>query len=96
MPTIDTECPLSEQGNEKAVPIDPAPNIKIFAINYSLKINLLIKYITAIISILPNIIKNINDIFVKLLKSKKIKLSVPYKVELTVLVSVRIDSLKEF
>ena len=42
------------------------------------------------------IVKNISDIFVKLLKSKKIKLSVPYKVELTVLVSVRIDSLKEF
>ena len=38
----------------------------------------------------------INDIFVKLVKSKKLKLSIPYKAELTVLVSVRIDNLKEF
>ena len=48
------------------------------------------------ISIFPNIIKMINDIFVKLFKSKKLKLSIPYNAELTVLVSVRIDSLKEF
>jgi hypothetical protein len=87
---------LSEQGKEKAVPIDPAPRINIFAINYSLKINLLIKYITAIISILPNIIKSINDIFVKLFKSKKLKFSKPYNAELTVLVSVSMDNLKEF
>jgi hypothetical protein len=66
------------------------------AISYSLKINLLIKYITAIISILPNIIKVINDIFVKLFKSKKLKLPNPYNEEFTVLVSVSMDNLKEF
>jgi|TARA_Y100000780_G_scaffold50763_1_gene42634 hypothetical protein len=76
--------------------MDPAPRINILAINYSLKINFLIKYITAIISILPNIIKKINDIFVKLFKSKKLKLSMPYNAELTVLVSVSMDNLKEF
>ena len=43
--------------------------------NYSLKINLFIKYNTAIISIFPNIIKSINDIFVKFFKSKKLKLT---------------------
>ena len=86
----------SEQGNEKAVPIEPAPRINILAINYSLKISLLIKYITAIISTLPNIIKRINDIFVKFLKSKKLKLSMPYNAELTVLVSVSMDNLKVF
>tara|TARA_B100001750_G_C14899699_1_gene299202 strand:+ start:185 stop:403 length:219 start_codon:yes stop_codon:yes gene_type:complete len=67
-----------------------------FAINYSLKINLLIKYITVIISILPNIIKKIRDIFVKLFKSEKLKLSIPYNAEFTVLVSVKMDNLKEF
>jgi hypothetical protein len=76
--------------------MDPPPRINILAINYSLKINFLIKYITAIISILPNIIKKINDIFVKLFKSKKLKLSMPYNTELTVLVSVSMDNLKEF
>ena len=38
----------------------------------------------------------INDIFVKLFKSKKLKLSMPYNDELTVFVSVNMDSLKEF
>ena len=93
---IETECLLSEQGNEKAVPMEPAPKINIFAISYSRKINLLIKYITAIISILPNIIKRINDTFVKLFKSKKFKLSIPNNAEFTVLVSVSMDNLKEF
>ena len=95
VPTIEIEWLLSEHGNEKAVPMDPAPKINIFAINYYLKINLLIKYITVIISILPNIIKSINDIFVKLFKSKKLKLSKPYNAELTVFVSVSMDNLKE-
>ncbi len=62
----------------------------------NLKISLLIKYITVIISILPNIIKRINDIFVKLFKSKKLRESNPYSAELTVLVSVSMDNLKEF
>ena len=52
------------------------------------------KYTTAIISILPNIIKIINDILVKLLKSKKFKLSNPYIDDVTVLVSVSMDNLK--
>tara|TARA_B100002049_G_scaffold203010_1_gene162045 strand:+ start:20 stop:376 length:357 start_codon:yes stop_codon:yes gene_type:complete len=86
---------LSEQGKEKAVPIEPAPRINIFAINYSLKINFLIKYNTAIISIFPNIIKMINDILVKLFKSKKFKLSSPYNEEFTVFVRVSMDNLKE-
>ena len=58
--------------------------------------NLLIKKTTAIISILPNIIKKINDIFVKLFKSKKLKLSIAYNEEFNVLVRVNMDSLKEF
>tara|TARA_B110000263_G_C15059857_1_gene396903 strand:+ start:294 stop:647 length:354 start_codon:yes stop_codon:yes gene_type:complete len=78
------------------VPIDPAPKINILDINYSLKINFLIKNKIAIISILPNIIKMTNDIFVKLLKSKKFKLSKPYRLDDTVLVRVNIDNLKEF
>ena len=82
-------------GKENAVPIDPAPKITILAINYSLKINFLIKNNKAIISTLANIIKNINDIFVKKLKSKKLKLSIPYKVEVAVFVSVNIDNLNE-
>ena len=93
---METAWLLSEQGKEKAVPMEPAPKINIFAINYSLKISLLIKYSTAIISIFPNIIKNINDIFVKLFKSKKLRESNPYSAELTVLVSVSMDNLKEF
>ena len=60
---------LSEHGNEKAVPIDPAPKINILDINYSLKINFFKTNITAINSILPNIIKLIKDIFVKMFKS---------------------------
>ena len=56
----------------------------------------MIKYITAIISILPNIIKRINDIFVKLFKSKKLGKSNPYNAEFTVLVSVSMDNLNEF
>ena len=66
-----------------------------FDINYSLKINFLIKYIKAINSIFANTIKRINDIFVKLFKSKKLKSSNPYNAELAVLVRVNIDSLKE-
>jgi hypothetical protein len=66
------------------------------AINYSLKINFLIKNNKAIISILPNIIKIIKDILVKLFISKNIKLSIPYILDATVFVSVNIDSLKEF
>ena len=73
----------------------PAPKINIFSINYSLNKNLLIKYITAITSIFPNIIKTINDIFVKLFKSKKLKSLMPYNEEFTVLVRVNIDNLKE-
>jgi len=76
-------------------PITPAPTIKIFFINYSLKINFLNKYNKAIISIFPNIIKNINDILVKLFKSKKINLSNPYNEEAVVLVRVNMDNLKE-
>ena len=38
----------------------------------------------------------INDIFVKLFKSKKIKFSNPYIDDVTVLVRVSIDSLKAF
>jgi len=38
----------------------------------------------------------INDIFVKLFKSKKLRKSNPYNAELTVLVSVSMDNLKEF
>ena len=52
------------------------------------------KYNTAIISILPNIIKIINDILVMLFKSKKFKLSNPYSDDVTVLVSVSMDNLK--
>ena len=40
--------------------------------------------------------KKINDIFVKLFKSAKFKLSIPYNAELTVFVSVSMDNLKEF
>ena len=40
---FDMSQEISEQGIEKAVPIEPAPRINIFAINYSLKKNLLIK-----------------------------------------------------
>ena len=53
------------------------------------------KYNTAIISILPNIIKIINDILVKLFKSKKTTLSKPYKEELNVFVRVSIDNLND-
>ena len=38
----------------------------------------------------------INDTLVKLFKSKKLKLSNPYNAEVTVLVSVSMDNLKEF
>ena len=48
------------------------------------------------ISIFPNIIKMINDIFVKIFKSKKLILSMPYNDDPTVLVSVSMDNLKEF
>ena len=65
-----------------------------FAINYSLKINFLIKNKKAINSILPKIIKIINDIFVRLLKSTKLKPSIPYKDDVVVFVSVKIDYLK--
>ena len=92
---IETECPLSEQGKENAVPIEPAPKINIFDIIYSLKKNLFIKYITAMISILANIIKIIKDIFVKSFKSIRFKFSIPYSEELTVLVRVNMDNLKE-
>jgi len=64
-------------------------------INYSLKIRFLIKNKIAIISIFPKIIKIINDILVKLFKSKKLKLSKPYSDDITVLVSVNMDNLKE-
>jgi len=40
--------------------------------------------------------KKTNDNFVKVFKSKKLKLSNPYNDEFTVLVSVSIDNLKEF
>ena len=79
----------------KAVPIEPAPKIIIFAIIYSLKINLLIKNKIVITSIFPRNIKHINDILLKLFKSKKTTLSNPYKAELNVLVRVSIDNLKE-
>tara|TARA_B100001765_G_C19410687_1_gene296518 strand:- start:48 stop:446 length:399 start_codon:yes stop_codon:yes gene_type:complete len=78
------------------VPIAPAPNINILAINYSLKINFLIKYNTAISSIFPRIIKTINDILLIIFKSKKLKLSNPYSDDDTVLVRVNIDNLKAF
>jgi hypothetical protein len=78
------------------VPIAPAPNINILAINYSLKINFLIKYKTAISSIFPRIIKTINDILLIIFKSKKLKLSNPYSDDVTVLVRVNIDNLKAF
>ena len=52
------------------------------------------KYNTTIISILPNIIKMINDTLVKLFKSKKFKLSNPYNDDVTVLVRVSMDNLK--
>jgi hypothetical protein len=78
------------------VPIAPAPNINILAINYSLKINFLIKYNTAISSIFPRIIKTINDILLIIFKSKKLKLSNPYSDDVTVLVRVNIDNLKAF
>jgi|TARA_B100000953_G_C17670933_1_gene308730 hypothetical protein len=64
--------------------------------SYSLKINFLIKNNTAIISILPNIIKIIKVTLVKLFKLKKLKFSIPYNDEVTVLVSVNIDNLNEF
>ena len=41
-----------------------------------------------------NEIKIINDIFVRLLKSTKLKPSNPYKVDVVVFVSVKIDNLK--
>ena len=55
----------------------------------------MIIYITAIISILPNIIKTINDDFVILFKSKKVTFSNPYKDEFTVFVRVSTDNLNE-
>jgi len=76
--------------------MDPAPKIKIFDISYSLKINLLNRYNTAIISTFANIINVINDIFVKKLKSKKVNLSIENNDEFTVFVNVRIDNLNEF
>ena len=48
------------------------------------------------ISILPKIIKIISAILLKLLRSKKLRFSKPYTAELTVLVSVSMDNLKEF
>ena len=63
---------------------------------YPLKINLLIKYNTAIISILPSIIKIIRATLVKPFKSIKLRFSVPYNDEETVLVSVNMDNLNEF
>ena len=47
------------------------------------------------ISILPKSIKHINDILLKLLKSKKTTLSKPYNEEFSVFVKVRIDSLND-
>jgi len=64
--------------------------------NYSLKINFLTKYKIAIISIFPRIIKIIKNVLVKLFKAKKLKLSNPYRDDVTVLVSVSMDSLKAF
>ena len=96
VPIIEIECLFSEQGNEKAVPIDPAPKINMLAIIYSLKINFLIKNKIAIISILPITIKIINEILVSLFKSKKLKLSNPYNDDVTVFVRVSMDNLKEF
>ena len=80
----------------KAVSAESSQKTNMLAINYSLKINLLIKKTKAIISILPNIIKMINDIFVKFFKSRKLKLSKPYNAEFTVLVRVSMLNLKEF
>ena len=73
-----------------------APIINMFAIYYSFKKILLTKNKTTIISILPNIIKNIKDNLVKLLKAEKLKLSIPYRPEVTVFVNVNIDNLKAF
>ena len=64
-------------------------------VNHFPRINFLIKNKKAIISIFPRIIKIIKDILVKLFKSKKLKLSNPYSDDVTVLVSVSIDNLKE-
>ena len=61
-----------------------------------MKIYFFSKKNTAIISILPNIIKIIKVTLVKPLKSKKLKFSIPYSDEVTVLVSVNIDNLNEF
>ena len=47
------------------------------------------------ISILPNIMKKINDILVNLLNKIKFKFSIPYKDEFTVLVNVSIANLNE-
>ena len=58
--------------------------------------NFPIKNKIAIISIFPKIIKIINDILVKLFKSKKLKLSNPYSDDVTVLVSASMDNLKAF
>ena len=63
---------------------------------YSLKINFLTKNKIAIISIFPRIMKIIKNVFVKLFKAKKLKLSKPYSDDVTVLVSVSMDSLKAF
>ena len=84
------------QGKENADPIEPAPIINILAIIYSLKIVFLIKYIIVIISIFANTIKIINDIFVKLFKSTKFRLLIPYNEDVVVFVSVSIDILNEF
>ena len=48
------------------------------------------------ISIFPRIIKIIKAILVKIFKSKKLRLPIPYKLDVTVLVSVNIDNLNEF
>ena len=63
---------------------------------YSLKINFLTRNKITIISIFPRIIKIIKNVFVKLFKTKKLKLSKPYSDDVAVLVSVSIDSLKAF
>ena len=49
----------------------------------------------AIISTLPNIIKVINVILVKLFRSKKLKFFMPYSSDAVVFVNVSIDNLKE-
>ena len=69
VPIIVTKWFLSEQGNEKAVPIAPAPKINILAINYSLKKNFLIENNTAIISILPKIILSVSSYICKALST---------------------------